>query len=107
MGRVKGCVNEECITHLKNIKYKETENFCSKCGVGLVQVCKGHNCYTFLEENDGKYCVRCQAKRDDNKDKVKKAATYVGGMAVAAGGCAVKSGKNVIKNISKLKQAII
>lgn len=103
MGRVKGCVNEECVTHLKKIKYKETENFCSKCGVGLVYVCKGHNCYTFLEENDGTYCVRCQAKRDDNKDKVMKAAAQVGGIAVAAGGFAVKGGKKVINNIHKLK----
>ena len=32
-------------------------------------VCKDKKCHTFLEENDGAYCVLCEAKRKDKRDK--------------------------------------
>ena len=103
MGRVKGCVNEKCIAHEKKVLYEETEEYCSKCGVKLEYVCKTKKCYTFLEKSDGKYCIKCQAKKDDRKDDAKKAALKVGGGVLAFGTLAVTKGKDIIKYIPKLK----
>lgn len=83
MGIIKGCVNEKCIVHKKKISYKESEDYCSKCGDKLSYVCK--KCYTFLEDNSEKYCVRCLAERQDRKDKAKKVVGGIGGTVLAAG----------------------
>ncbi|MDO4976761.1 MAG: hypothetical protein Q4E53_05805 [Eubacteriales bacterium] len=44
----KGCVNEECIARIKKISYKNTDEFCSKCGLPLSFVCK--DCWMELED---------------------------------------------------------
>jgi len=103
MGRVKGCVNENCIAHKNKVLYKESEDYCSKCGTKLSYVCKTKKCYTFLEESDGKCCIKCQAKKDDQKDDAKKAAVKVGGVLLTIGGVAVAKGKVILKHIKKFK----
>jgi len=99
MGRIKGCGNGPCEANKKKITYKETETFCSRCGRPLVYVCR--ECYTQLPDNTEKYCVRCHAKREDRKDKAKKAGVGIGGGALAVGGVLISFVKNVpavIKN---------
>jgi hypothetical protein len=103
MGRVKGCVNEKCIAHEKKFLYKETEEYCSKCGVKLDYVCKTKKCYTFLEKSDSEYCIKCQAKKDDRKDDAKKAVLGAGGALLTIGGVVATKGKTIIKYINKLK----
>lgn len=103
MGRVKGCVNEKCIAYKNKFLYKESEDYCSKCGTKLSYVCKTKNCYTFLEEYDSKHCIKCQAKKDDQKDEAKKAAVKVGGVLLTVVGVAATKGKEIVKHIPKLK----
>jgi hypothetical protein len=103
MDRVKGCVNEKCIAHEKKVLYEENEEYCSKCGVKLDYVCKTKKCYTFLEKSDGKYCIKCQAKKEDRKDEAKKAVFKVGGVMLTFGTLAATKGKHIIKYIPKLK----
>ena len=85
---IKGCANDSCMAHKKKLTYKEADIFCSKCGKELVFVCK--DCYTQLPNDNEKYCVRCNAKHEDRKDKVKKVAA---GGALAVGGLVLKFGK--------------
>ncbi|WP_089610378.1 hypothetical protein [Dehalobacterium formicoaceticum] len=101
MGKIKGCGNESCEAHKKKITYKESETFCSKCGSPLVYVCKG--CYTLLPDDTEKYCVRCLAKHEDRKSKVKKVAVEVGGGAVAVGGVILTFGKKAFDVAKKIK----
>lgn len=98
MGKIKGCGNESCEAHKKKLTYKESEAFCSKCGNPLVYVCK--DCYTQLPDTSDKYCVRCLAKHEDSKDKVKK--VVVGG-ALAVGGVMFKYGKKALDVAIKIK----
>ena len=100
MSRVKGCTNSECIAVKKKIMYKETEDFCSKCGGALTYVCK--KCYTPIEKKD-KLCAIHQAEKEDKEDKVKQAAVTLGGMALSAGAFVVTNGKSIVKNIPKFK----
>lgn len=100
MGRVKGCTNEKCVAFKKKITYKETEEYCSKCGQPLSYVCK--KCYTPLEDK-GKYCAIHQAEKDDKADQAKKVALGVGGAVLSAGAVVITKGKDIVKNIPKLK----
>lgn len=100
MGKTKGCGTESCEAHKKKVTDKESEIFCSKCGSPLVYVCK--DCYTQLPDGTEKYCVRCLAKHEDRKAKVKKVAAGVGGGALAVGSVVLTVGKkalDVTKNI--------
>jgi hypothetical protein len=102
MGRVKGCMNESCLANQKSITYKEENDYCSKCGNKLYNVCK--KCYTQLPDNAAKYCVRCLAEKQDRKDKAKDHARKIGGGIVATIGIAASiAGEKAIKNIPKFK----
>ena len=101
MGKIKGCANESCEAHKKKITYKETESFCSKCGSPLIYVCK--DCYTQLQGDTEKYCVRCLAKHEDSKDKAKKVVAGVGGGALAVGGVIFTYGKKALDVAMKIK----
>ena len=83
MTRVKGCVNEKCVAYKNKVNYKESEEYCSKCGVRLSYVCK--------------------AKKDDKKDEFKKGAVAVGGALLAVGGVVLTKGKEIAKHIYKQK----
>jgi len=100
MVRVKGCVNEKCAAFKKKITYKESEEYCSKCGQTLSYVCK--KCYTPLEEK-GKYCAIHQAEKDDKADHTKKVVLGVSGVVLSAGAVVFTKGKDIVKNIPKLK----
>lgn len=84
MSKIKGCGSSNCIANKKKIKYKNTDEFCSKCGKQLVYVCK--KCFTPIPENSkGSYCIRCQAERDDRKDNTLDKAKKIGGGVVGVG----------------------
>jgi hypothetical protein len=78
MGKIKGCINQDCSAKQKKTKYKETETICPECGRELSFVCP--KCFTVLQENDGKYCIRCAEGKKDMRDKVLK----VGGTVLSA-----------------------
>lgn len=101
MGKIKGCGNESCVAHNKKVTYKKIETFCSMCGNSLVFVCK--DCYTQLPDNSERYCVRCNAKHKDRKDKAKKAAVGVGSGALAVGGVILTFGKKAYDVAKKIK----
>ncbi len=79
---IKGCVNQSCEAKKKQIKYKSSEMYCSKCGQPLSYVCK--KCYTVLPDASNAYCFRHSEEKKDQKDKVKKGAGKAGGIALAA-----------------------
>jgi len=85
MAKVKGCLRKGCIANSKKTKYKTTDNFCLKCGDNLHNVCK--SCYTKLDDDVAKYCVRCLAEKHDRKHKTAAAAGTAGvaGIGVIAG----------------------
>jgi hypothetical protein len=110
MSRVKGCTNENCIAKKKKITYKESDDFCSKCGGKLSYVCP--KCYTKLPEGiSDKLCARHLAEKEDKRDERKKrnakiaAAIIVpiGTVAVANGKKIAEAGKKAIGVIAKLK----
>ena len=100
MAKVKGCVNDNCVAHKKKITYKESEEFCSRCGQPLAYVCP--QCYTPIG-NGEKYCVIHQAEKDDRIDKTKKIAAGVGGGVLAVGGFVLTKGKEIVKHLPKIK----
>ena len=65
----------------KKTKYKENETLCPECGRELSFVCP--KCFTVLQENDGKYCIRCAEGKKDARDKVLKVSGTVLGVAVS------------------------
>ncbi len=113
--RKKGCPNEACEMNKKKIKWKSSDEFCSKCGAKLVFVCA--KCFCEIEDIDEKHriCVRCQEKVEEKKEKavdaVKAGAKKAGGAVVAgagvvAAGVAAKVGKEA-KNVAVNKGADI
>lgn len=94
MKLTKGCANVNCDSHIKKVKFKNTESYCSSCGKQLVYVC--NDCYKILENEYNKYCVRCNAKHDERKDKLKKYGTTAGAGAVTVGIFVAKKGKKVL-----------
>lgn len=83
--QIKGCINSECIANKKKMKYKNSDSFCTKCGNGLVSVCK--KCYVPLPSDYKKtVCDRCLAAKSDKKDKQIKRVEQAGaGLAGLAG----------------------
>ena len=76
MAKIKGCVNPACECNKKKVKYKDSDKYCVKCGHGLVYVCT--DCFTEIPADTRKYCIRCQAKRDDKKAKTKSTVGKMG-----------------------------
>lgn len=101
MEKTKGCGNESCEAHKNKLIYKETEAFCSKCGRPLVYVCK--DCFTQLPADTDIYCVRCLAKQQDKKNKLKKVALKFGSGALFAGGVIYKYGKKALDVLKMIK----
>ena len=88
--KVKGCMNTSCIANKKRLKYKQDDNYCLKCGISLVEVCK--KCYTPLPPDYTEaICDRCIAEKDDKKDKRAK----VGAAGIAGGAGIIVVGKKV------------
>lgn len=101
MGKVKGCINEACISNQKKITFKEVENYCSKCGDKLFYVCR--ECYTQLPDDADKYCERCIAKKQDRKDHAKENALKIGAAIAPLGIAVIGKGEKILKVIAKFK----
>lgn len=97
MSSAKGCPNGECAAHKKKTLFKASMNYCPQCGAELAAVCKSRGYYTFLDDPSKKLCARCEAKRADRVDGIKKVGAGVGGAVLAVGttvvGVAVKIAK--------------
>ena len=101
MKKIKGCGNESCEARKNKITYKDSEDFCSKCGSPLVYVCK--DCYTQLNDDSEKLCIRCKAKHDDRRETVKRKAAEAGGGLLFVGALAINYGKKAIDFARKFK----
>ena len=88
MKQAKGCGNDSCVANKKKITYKEDDKFCPKCGLDLVVVCKKCRIPLPVGTTDA-YCVRCEADREDRKDKAVDTVKKVGSAALAVGTFAI------------------
>lgn len=102
MKRVKGCLNSNCKEYRKTY-YKESDEYCVKCGTKLSYVCKHPKCFKQIPDNVKEaYCPVHIAERKDRKEKRGNTLKKVGGGALALGGLVLTVGKTVI-DISKKK----
>ncbi len=90
MSSANGCPNNNCVAHKKKTLFKTSMNFCPESGTKLAAVCKSKGCYTFLDDPSKKRCARCEAKRADRTDKIKKKGGMAVGALVAAAGTVVE-----------------
>ena len=102
MGRVKGCLNKSCKEYHKKY-YKESDEYCVKCGSKLEFICKHPKCFKQIPANPKeKYCQLHLAELQDKKEKRKKRAQKIGGGILATIGTGVAIGiKKVCDNIPK------
>ena len=101
MKRVKGCLNSKCVEYKKTY-YKESDEYCVKCGTKLSYVCKQPKCFKQIPDNvKEKYCPVHLAERQDKKEKRGDTAKKVGGGVLAAFGVAVTVGKTVVDVVRK------
>lgn len=97
MSSVKGCPNGECAAHEKKTLFKASMNYCPQCGAELAAVCKSRGCYTFLDDSSKKLCARCEAKRADRVDGIKKKGAAAGGAVLTLGSMAVGVAAKIAK----------
>lgn len=97
MNSAKGCPNGECAAHKKKTLFKPSMNYCPQCGAELAAVCKSRGCYTFLDDPSKKLCARCEAKRADRIDGIKKVGAGVGGTVLTVGGAVVGVAAKIAK----------
>ena len=101
MKRVKGCLNSKYVEYKKTY-YKESDEYCVKCGTKLSYVCKHPKCFKQIPDNvKEKYCPVHLAEREDKKEKRGDTAKKVGGGVLAAFGVAVTVGKTVVDVVRK------
>lgn len=102
MKRVKGCLNSNCKEHKKTY-YKESDEYCVKCGTKLSYVCKHPKCFKQIPDDvKENYCPVHIAERKDKKEKRGETAKKIGGGLLAVGGLVVTVGKAAI-DIAKKK----
>ena len=65
--RVKGCYNLTCKNYRKEVKFKQTDNYCPNCGKELVYVCA--DCFEKIEDM-GTEVRLCKACDDKHKAKI-------------------------------------
>ena len=85
---VKGCTNITCGAYHKRIRYKKSDDFCSKCGQPLTYVCK--NCFSPVENASDRYCVACSEEMAEKREQMKASAVKAGKVALKAGEIAIK-----------------
>ena len=73
----KGCTNELCSANQTKLKYKKDEEYCNVCGEKLKHVCAFKSCYKFIEGEE-KYCLCCEAQKNQLHDKVINGAKNTG-----------------------------
>lgn len=93
---VKGCGNPECEKNRKKVKFNKAEEYCPRCGKKLCYVCP--DCYTVLPDESSKYCVRCEAKHKDRRDRILQGGA---GVVMAVGGIAAGAVKVFGKGLKK------
>ena len=120
MGKViKCCINPICTVYHKKSAYAADDRFCIKCGQELYHVCKGKDtddgetCFTILDSDKQKYCMRCEAviaqRKEDATQKVKDVggkALQVGGMAIAFAGPIADKGGKVVKAVGNVAKVV-
>lgn len=95
---------------MTKFKYCADDKYCSTCGAELVFVCK--KCFGVIGDTapEHRICAACQAKTDDQRDRVKddagKALAGIGtvaGLAIAAfkSEKATKAVKTVVEILKK------
>lgn len=97
MSSAKGCPNGQCAVHKKKTLFKASMNYCPQCGAELAAVCKSRGCYTFLDDPSKKLCARCEAKRADRIDRIKKAGAAAGGTVLTVGATVVGVAAKIAK----------
>lgn len=101
MKRVKACLNSNC-TEYKRTYYKESDEYCVKCGAKLSYVCKHPKCFKQIPDDvKENYCPVHIAARQDKKEKRREAVKKIGGGILAVGGLAVTVGKAAIDIVKK------
>lgn len=97
MSSAKGCPNGECAAHKKKTLFKASMNYCPQCGAELAAVCKSRGCYTFLDGSSKKLCARCEAKRADRVDEIKKVGSAASGTVLTVGAIVVGVAAKIAK----------
>lgn len=97
MSSAKGCPNGECAAHKKKTLFKPSMNYCPQCGAELAVVCKSRGCYTFLDDPSKKLCARCEAKRADRVDGIKKVGSAASGTVLAVSAIVVGVAAKIAK----------
>lgn len=102
MRRVKSCLNSNCQEYKKTY-YKESDQYCVKCGTKLNYVCKHPKCFKQLPDNSQEaYCSVHIAEREDKKEKRLETAKKAGTGIVAGIGTVLTLGKTIY-DIAKKK----
>lgn len=96
---VKGCINEACIAYKSKLHFKDSDQFCPKCGNPLYYVCK--RCGKQLPDNSRKYCLRCENDIKDQHDEWGKVlAGSVQNKVKKAGKAVFNAGKQATKTLA-------
>lgn len=100
MKRVKGCLNCNCEEY-KKTQYKDTDEFCVKCGTKLSYVCKDKKCFKQIPDDiEEKYCPIHIAERKDKKEKRQDKLKKAGGVVLGLGAI-VLGGKSAFDSMDK------
>ena len=79
--RIKGCYNLTCKNYRKEVKFKQTDNYCPNCGKELVYVCA--SCFEKIEDMgpEVRLCRECEAKKAAKIEAVKAGMDKAKGIA--------------------------
>lgn len=80
-----GRPNPDCVSHKKNVKFKNNISNCPKCDAPLVHICKSRKCRTVVDNDNEVYCVLCKADHEDKKAVAAKGAAFGGAGLVGLG----------------------
>ena len=101
MKRVKACLNSSCTEYQKTY-YKESDEYCEKCGAKLSYVCKHPKCFKQIPDDvKENYCPVHKAERQDKKEKRVKTVKRIGGGILAAVTLTITAGKAAIDFVKK------
>ena len=101
MKRVKGCLNSNCKEYKKTY-YKESDEYCVKCGTKLSYVCKHPKCFKNIPDNAKEaYCPIHIAERQDKKEKRIANAKKIGGGVIGFASIFAVVGKVIVDNAKK------
>ena len=101
MRQMKGCLNTNCQEYRKTY-YKESDQYCVKCGSKLSVICRHPKCFKQLPENTQEsYCPVHLAEREDKKEKRIESAKKLGTSMVATVGSVCVLGKWVYDKVKQ------